>query len=123
LADRLQKRRIFAQKSHKIGDTLLMKFITEAMIERGESSHTGYPACPDHLEKPIWKLLNVEQRIGVTVEEYGDVARFFRFWILFWKPEVSVRTWKIKEDQVIGAWRRKRFGEVAMKWLRSNNPD
>ncbi|MDH4402630.1 MAG: methionine synthase, partial [Flavobacterium sp.] len=25
----------------------------------------GYPACPDHLEKPtIWKLLNVEQEIG-----------------------------------------------------------
>jgi cobalamin-dependent methionine synthase I len=29
----------------------------------------GYPACPDHLEKPtIWKLLNVEE-IGVTLTE------------------------------------------------------
>ena len=30
----------------------------------------GYPACPDHLEKPtIWKLLNVEQEIGVKLTE------------------------------------------------------
>ena len=30
----------------------------------------GYPACPDHLEKPtIWKLLNVEENIGVTLTE------------------------------------------------------
>ena len=30
----------------------------------------GYPACPDHLEKPtIWKLLNVEEEIGVTLTE------------------------------------------------------
>ncbi len=27
----------------------------------------GYPACPDHLEKPtLWKLMQVEERIGVT---------------------------------------------------------
>lgn len=30
----------------------------------------GYPACPDHLEKPtIWKLLNVEEEIGVVLTE------------------------------------------------------
>ncbi|MFY8188238.1 MAG: methionine synthase, partial [Flavobacterium sp.] len=30
----------------------------------------GYPACPDHLEKPtIWKLLNVEEKIGVKLTE------------------------------------------------------
>ncbi|MCH8546622.1 MAG: methionine synthase [Cryomorphaceae bacterium] len=30
----------------------------------------GYPACPDHLEKPtIWQLLSVEQRTGGTLTE------------------------------------------------------
>ncbi|WBX72209.1 methionine synthase [Tenacibaculum retecalamus] len=30
----------------------------------------GYPACPDHLEKEtIWSLLNVEEKIGVTLTE------------------------------------------------------
>jgi len=30
----------------------------------------GYPACPDHLEKEtIWKVLNVEENIGVTLTE------------------------------------------------------
>jgi 5-methyltetrahydrofolate--homocysteine methyltransferase len=30
----------------------------------------GYPACPDHLEKDtIWKLLDVENKIGVTLTE------------------------------------------------------
>ena len=30
----------------------------------------GYPACPDHLEKKtIWKLLSVEDRIGVKLTE------------------------------------------------------
>ena len=30
----------------------------------------GYPACPDHLEKDtIWKLLNVEESIGVKLTE------------------------------------------------------
>jgi 5-methyltetrahydrofolate--homocysteine methyltransferase len=36
------------------------------MIDEGvqrDSTSAGYPACPDHLEKPtIWKLLNVEER-------------------------------------------------------------
>jgi cobalamin-dependent methionine synthase I len=49
----------------------------------------GYPACPDHLEKPtIWKLLNVEQEIGVTLtESNGNVASIIGFWILFRKLE------------------------------------
>ena len=30
----------------------------------------GYPACPDHLEKnTIWKLLKVEESIGVKLTE------------------------------------------------------
>ena len=30
----------------------------------------GYPACPDHTEKDtIWKILNVEENIGITLTE------------------------------------------------------
>ena len=30
----------------------------------------GYPACPDHLEKKtIWKLMSIEDRIGVKLTE------------------------------------------------------
>ncbi len=37
---------------------------------RGIRPAPGYPACPDHLEKPtIWKLLEVEQRTGATLTE------------------------------------------------------
>ncbi len=46
---------------------------TEDMIDevyKGIRPAPGYPACPDHLEKPtIWKLLNVEEEIGVTLTE------------------------------------------------------
>ena len=30
----------------------------------------GYPACPDHTEKPLlWKLLDVEKKTGITLTE------------------------------------------------------
>lgn len=37
---------------------------------RGIRPAPGYPACPDHLEKiTIWKLLDVEKRIGISLTE------------------------------------------------------
>ncbi|MES2748179.1 MAG: vitamin B12 dependent-methionine synthase activation domain-containing protein, partial [Bacteroidota bacterium] len=64
----------------------------------------GYPACPDHLEKPtIWKLLNVEQEIGVKLTESmamwpaSSVSGYY-----FGNPESKYfGLGKIKEDQVI----------------------
>ena len=45
----------------------------EALIKeeyKGIRPAPGYPACPDHLEKEtIWKLLDVEEQIGVTLTE------------------------------------------------------
>jgi 5-methyltetrahydrofolate--homocysteine methyltransferase len=63
----------------------------------------GYPACPDHLEKPtIWKLLNVEQEIGVKLTESmamwpaSSVSGYY-----FANPESKYfGLGKIKEDQV-----------------------
>uniref|UniRef100_UPI00404AFF11 methionine synthase n=1 Tax=Flavobacterium sp. TaxID=239 RepID=UPI00404AFF11 len=87
----------------------------------------GYPACPDHLEKPtIWKLLNVAQEIGVTLTES----------MAMW-PASSVSGYyfanaqskyfglgKIKEDQVIDYAKRRGIStEVATKWLAPNIAD
>ncbi|HEY4618866.1 MAG TPA: methionine synthase [Flavobacterium sp.] len=87
----------------------------------------GYPACPDHLEKPtIWKLLNVEQEIGVTLTESmamwpaSSVSGYY-----FGNPESKYfGLGKIKEDQVIDyAKRRSIPTEVATKWLNPNIAD
>ena len=103
---------------------------TEAMIEevyKGIRPAPGYPACPDHLEKPtIWKLLNVEEEIGVTLTESmamwpaSSVSGYY-----FGNQESKYfGLGKIKEDQVIDyAKRRSVSTEVAMKWLSPNIAD
>lgn len=87
----------------------------------------GYPACPDHLEKPtIWKLLNVEQEIGVTLTESmamwpaSSVSGYY-----FSNPESKYfGLGKIKEDQVIDYAKRRGIStEVATKWLSPNIAD
>ncbi|HLA56485.1 MAG TPA: vitamin B12 dependent-methionine synthase activation domain-containing protein, partial [Flavobacterium sp.] len=87
----------------------------------------GYPACPDHLEKPtIWKLLNVEEQIGVTLTESmamwpaSSVSGYY-----FGNPESKYfGLGKIKEDQVVDyAKRRSVSTEIATKWLNPNIAD
>ncbi|PVX46348.1 methionine synthase (B12-dependent) [Flavobacterium sp. 103] len=102
----------------------------EALIEedyKGIRPAPGYPACPDHLEKPtIWKLLNVEAAIGVTLTESmamwpaSSVSGYY-----FGNPESKYfGLGKIKEDQVIDyAKRRSVSTDVAMKWLNPNIAD
>ena len=87
----------------------------------------GYPACPDHLEKPtIWKLLNVENEIGVTLTESmamwpaSSVSGYY-----FANPESKYfGLGKIKEDQVIDYAKRRGIStEKATKWLSPNIAD
>ena len=87
----------------------------------------GYPACPDHLEKPtIWKLLNVEQEIGVRLTESmamwpaSSVSGYY-----FGNPESKYfGLGKIKEDQVIDYAKRRGIStELATKWLSPNIAD
>ena len=87
----------------------------------------GYPACPDHLEKPtIWKLLNVAEEIGVTLTESmamwpaSSVSGYY-----FANPESKYfGLGKIKEDQVIDyAKRRSISTDKALKWLNPNIAD
>ena len=87
----------------------------------------GYPACPDHLEKPtIFKLLNVEQEIGVTLTESmamwpaSSVSGYY-----FGHPESKYfGLGKIKEDQVADYAKRRGIStERADKWLSPNIAD
>ncbi len=87
----------------------------------------GYPACPDHLEKPtIWKLLNVEQEIGVKLTESmamwpaASVSGYY-----FANPESKYfGLGKIKDDQVQDYAQRRNISiEEAKKWLAPNIAD
>jgi 5-methyltetrahydrofolate--homocysteine methyltransferase len=87
----------------------------------------GYPACPDHLEKPtIWKLLDVEKNIGVKLTESmamwpaSSVSGYY-----FGNPESKYfGLGKIKEDQVIDYAKRRSIPvETARKWLSPNIAD
>ena len=87
----------------------------------------GYPACPDHLEKPtIFKLLDVENQIGVQITDS----------MAMW-PSSSVSGYyfanseskyfglgKIKKDQVDDYAKRRNIStELATKWLSPNIAD
>ncbi|WP_264548256.1 methionine synthase [Flavobacterium sp. N2820] len=87
----------------------------------------GYPACPDHLEKPtIWKLLNVEQEIGVKLTESmamwpaASVSGYY-----FASPESKYfGLGKIKKDQLEDYAKRRNISiEQAEKWLSPNLAD
>ncbi|WP_396177210.1 methionine synthase [Flavobacterium sp.] len=84
----------------------------------------GYPACPDHLEKPtIFELLDVEKQIGVTLTESmamwpaSSVSGYY-----FAHPESKYfGLGKIKEDQVIDYAKRRGIStQMARKWLLPN---
>jgi len=87
----------------------------------------GYPACPDHLEKKtIWKILNVEEKIGIKLTEN----------LAMW-PAASISGYyfsnieskyfglgKIDIDQVKDyAKRRNTDLKTAKKWLNPNIND
>ena len=84
----------------------------------------GYPACPDHLEKPtIFKLLDVENQIGVKLTESmamwpaSSVSGYY-----FGHPQSKYfGLGKIKVDQVNDYAKRRNISEeLAMKWLSPN---
>ena len=99
----------------------------EALIKeqyKGIRPAPGYPACPDHLEKPtIWELLDVEEQIGVKLTEN----------LAMW-PAASVSGYyfanekaryfglgKITEDQLNDYSKRRNIPiDEAKKWLNPN---
>ena len=91
---------------------------------RGIRPAPGYPACPDHLEKPtIWKLLDVENAIGVTLTESmamwpaSSISGFY-----FANPQSKYfGLGKIQSDQVEDYAKRRNITiEQATKWLSPN---
>ncbi|MFD2822105.1 methionine synthase [Lacinutrix iliipiscaria] len=87
----------------------------------------GYPACPDHLEKiTIWKLLNVEDNIGVQLTDSlamwpaASVSGYY-----FGHPEAKYfGLGKITEDQLKDYAKRRNISqEEARKWLNPNLVD
>ena len=96
-------------------------------VYKGIRPAPGYPACPDHLEKPtIWKLLQVEETIGVKLTESmamwpaSSVSGYY-----FAHPESKYfGLGKIKPDQVEDYAKRRNIStEVATKWLSPNIAD
>lgn len=94
---------------------------------RGIRPAPGYPACPDHLEKPtIWKLLDVEKNIGVRLTESmamwpaSSVSGYY-----FAHPQARYfGLGKIKPDQARDYARRRGIAEAeALKWLGPNLTD
>jgi 5-methyltetrahydrofolate--homocysteine methyltransferase len=84
----------------------------------------GYPACPDHSEKKrMWRLLEVEEKIGVTLTENFamnppcSVSGFY-----FSHPKSKYFTvGEIGEDQLIDYAKRKSINiDEAKKWLSPN---
>lgn len=87
----------------------------------------GYPACPDHLEKPsIWELLKVKEEIGVELTE--SMAMFPTAAVsgyYFANPEAKYfGVGKIKDDQLSDYISRKKVdADYAKKWLSPNLAD
>ncbi|SFW44281.1 methionine synthase [Cellulophaga fucicola] len=134
LADRLAE--AFAECLHKEIRTTHWGYASnealdnEALIKeeyKGIRPAPGYPACPDHLEKPtIWDILKVKETIGVELTDSlamwpaASVSGYY-----FGNPEARYfGVGKIKEDQVADFATRKNIElEVALKWLAPNIAD
>ena len=84
----------------------------------------GYPACPDHLEKEtIWKLLDVENAIGVKLTESLAMWPASSVSGYYFANEKSkyFGLGNINEDQLIDYSKRKNIDlEKARKWLSPN---
>ena len=108
----------YAKDERLSGDELIKEAYT------GIRPAPGYPACPDHLEKPtLWKLMQVEERIGVTLTESlamwpaASVSGYY-----FAHPKAKYfGLGKIKRDQLEDyAERRSISIQEAEKWLMPN---
>ena len=131
LADRLAE--AFAEYLHKEVRTKHWNYAknenlsNEELIKenyKGIRPAPGYPACPDHLEKnTIWKLLNVEESIGVKLTDSlamwpaASVSGYY-----FGNPGARYfGLGKIIKDQVDDYSKRRHISiEEAEKWLNPN---
>ena len=134
IADRLVE--AFAEYLHKMirikywGYDEKEKSTNEDLIKENYSGirpAPGYPACPDHLEKKtIWKILNVENNIGVKLTESMAMwpAASVSGYYFANKEAKYFGLGKINKDQVQNySLRRKINIDAANKWLSPNIND
>ena len=130
LADRLAE--AFAEYLHKEVRTNYWGYSAnedldnESLIKekyRGIRPAPGYPACPDHTEKPtLFKLLNAEENTGVSLtESYAMMPAASVSGWYFGHPESKYfGVGKIQEDQVADMATRKGMDlEKMTRWLSS----
>lgn len=103
------------------------EFSNEELIReayQGIRPAPGYPACPDHTEKPtIWKLLDVEREIGISLtESYAMMPAASVSGFYFANKESKYfGVGKIGKDQVQDLADRKGMAFADMeRWLSSN---
>ncbi|WP_188056073.1 methionine synthase [Sphingosinithalassobacter sp. CS137] len=131
LADRLAE--AFAERLHQHVRTTLWGYAqgeqltNDALIKeqyRGIRPAPGYPACPDHSEKPmLFELLNATEHTGITLTESfamlptAAVSGFY-----FGHPQSEYfGVARVGEDQVEDYARRRAVDlEQAKRWLRPN---
>ena len=131
LADRLAE--AFAEYLHHKVRTEFWGYVENENLENedliaekylGIRPAPGYPACPDHLEKPtIWELLKVKENIGLELTE--SMAMFPTAAVsgyYFANPKSKYfGVGKISEDQLQDYAERKGVElEFARKWLSPN---
>ena len=99
----------------------------EALIReayQGIRPAPGYPACPDHTEKrTLWRLLDVEKNIGVTLTESLAMWPTASVSGLYFSHPQSryFGLGKITKEQVHDFAKRRGFTkEVAERWLQPN---
>ncbi|MCB9778432.1 MAG: methionine synthase [Alphaproteobacteria bacterium] len=131
LADRLAE--AFAERLHQLVRTEHWGYASgeglgndELIAERyqGIRPAPGYPAQPDHTEKPtIWQLLDVDRTIGVSLTEGMAMLPAASVSGLFLAHPQSryFGVGKLQRDQVVDYARRKGWElAVAERWLGSN---
>ena len=84
----------------------------------------GYPACPDHTEKPLlWELLDAEKNTGVELTESNAMwpAASVSGWYFSHPDSRYFAVGKINRDQVEDYARRKGMSvETVERWLAPN---
>ena len=131
LADRLAE--AFAERMHERVRKEFWGYATDETLSnedliyekyQGIRPAPGYPACPDHTEKPIiWNLLDVEKNTGITLTESNamyptaSVSGFY-----FASPQSKYfGVGKIQKDQVESLAKAKGLSVEEMeRWLSPN---
>ncbi|HNY56217.1 MAG TPA: vitamin B12 dependent-methionine synthase activation domain-containing protein, partial [Chitinophagales bacterium] len=83
----------FAERMHERVRTEFWKYTTEESLTseelikekyQGIRPAPGYPACPDHTEKPmLFKLLDAVKNAGIPNGKQCHVSGFQREWLVF----------------------------------------